>query len=144
MYIAQLVLIEYPMAAKRSYLGIYRGRIDNYIPTIDDFEQQAINETRDNLCHHQPNEVNKLEKVEALLDQHDKNRRMQKRKPIIMLKNASLSIIDPGLQILIAFLALLIITDISTPLNFNIWLYIGLFIVTAAVSSFKFLLTRSK
>ncbi len=144
MYIAQLILIEYPMKAKRSYRGIYRGYIDNYVPNIDELEQQAINETRDSLCRYQPNEVNKRDRVEELLTKHDQERSKQKKKPIAMLKNALLSIIDPGLQFLVSLLALLIITDVSSPLNFGFWLYMSLGIVIAGISVTKFSLNRFK
>lgn len=69
MYIAQLILIEYPSPAFRNYRGIYKEKIDNFFPSVDENEQKSINFYRLKLQKLSANEVNHHTKIHNLLEQ---------------------------------------------------------------------------
>ncbi|MBM3713433.1 MAG: hypothetical protein FJW56_08380 [Actinobacteria bacterium] len=67
-YIAQLILIEYPAPAKRTYQGVYSDRYDNFIPDVDGSEKNNINQLRSILANTKPEDINSPYKIKSLID----------------------------------------------------------------------------
>lgn len=66
-YIAQLILIEYPAPAKRTYKGVYTEKFDNFIPDVDGSERNNTNLLRTKFSHTEPDNINSPEKIKSLI-----------------------------------------------------------------------------
>ncbi len=64
MYVAQLILIEYPSPGARSYRGNYRSYVENYVPLLDAEEQKRIDDAVNRTGGIKPAEMNTASKYE--------------------------------------------------------------------------------
>lgn len=76
-YIAQLIVIEYPAPAMRTYRGVYADRYDNFIPDVDGSERSNINHFRATLADKKPEEINSPDRIKLLID--EKNEVVKKK-----------------------------------------------------------------
>lgn len=139
MPIAQLVIIEYPLAAKSSYTGIYVRQIDNYFPRVDEREQTEINNTIALLKDKHAEEVNKREAVIAELERHQKEEKKFWRRTGNVLGKLVISVAESAWAVLVSFLGLLVIEESTTHLlkvPFVDYVLLGVVIVFAYLIKF--------